>query len=255
MVGESVKHERSVSPRRWLGAQGTNKNDANPLINQIQPHPSPSLSLSLHRHARTSQLTPTGEYVLAKVAAIETKTKAGVMLPTSAQRMPTSGDVVATGDGNTPGAASPVPMELKAGDTILYSKFGLGCTDLLLAGDNHILLRASDVIGTMPRTGARAEDIPELKPLGDRVLLRVQEAAAVTAGGVVLPESAKARPMAGEVVRTGPGKWDEEGGARVEPKVKAGDRVLFFKYAGDAMETPAGEMYTVVHESDILCKT
>jgi chaperonin GroES len=61
--------------------------------------------------------------------------------------------------------------------------------------------------------------------------------------------------MAGEVVRTGPGKWDEEGGARVEPKVKAGDRVLFFKYAGDAMETPAGEMYTVVHESDILCKT
>jgi chaperonin GroES len=202
------------------------------------------------------QLTPTGDYVLAKVAAAETKTAAGVMLPTSAQRMPTSGDVVSTGDGNLPGSTSgPVPIELKAGDTILYSKFGLGCTDLLLGGDTHILLRAADVIGTMPRTGARAEDVPELKPLGDRVLLRVQESASVTAGGVVLPESAKERPMAGEVVRTGPGKWDEEAGERVAPKVRAGDRVLYFKYAGDALETPAGEKFTVVHESDILCKT
>ena len=202
-----------------------------------------------------SQLTPTGEYVLAKVAAAETKTAAGVMLPTSAQRMPTSGDVVSTGDGNLPGATAPVPIELKAGDTILYSKFGLGCTDVVLGGETHILLRASDVIGTMPRTGARAEDVPELKPLGDRVLLRVQESASVTAGGVVLPDSAKERPMAGEVVRTGPGKWDAEEGKRVDPKVKAGDRVLYFKYAGDALETPGGEKFTVVHESDILCKT
>ena len=231
--------------RPWLGpCRLSGKKKLNPLI---PPHPSV--------HPFSPQLTPTGDYVLAKVAAAETTTAAGVMLPVSAQRMPTSGDVVSTGDGNLPGATAAVPMELKAGDTILYSKFGLGCTDLLLQGDNHILLRAADVIGTMPRTGARAEDVPELKPLGDRVLLKVQESASVTAGGVVLPESAKERPMAGEVVRTGPGKWDEEAGKRVEPKVKAGDRVLFFKYAGDALETPTGEKFTVVHESDILCKT
>jgi chaperonin GroES len=177
------------------------------------------------------------------------------MLPVSAQRLPTSGDVVSVGDGRVPGSDTPRPLELAAGDTILYSKFGLGCTDLKLGGEIHILLRASDVIGAMPRPGARAEDIPDLRPLGDRVLLRVQEAASVTAGGVVLPDSAKERPMAGEVVRTGPGKWDEDAGERVAPKVQAGDRVLYFKYAGDAMETPTGEKFVVLHESDILCKT
>lgn len=177
------------------------------------------------------------------------------MLPVSAQRMPTSGDVVSLGDGRIPGCDTPRPLELSVGDTILYSKFGLGCTDLKLGGETHILLRASDVIGTMPRTGARAEDVPELKPLGDRVLLRVQESASVTAGGVVLPESAKERPMAGEVVRTGPGKWDDEAGERTPPKVAPGDRVLYFKYAGDALETPSGEKFVVLHESDILCKT
>jgi chaperonin GroES len=82
----------------------------------------------------------------------------------------------------------------------------------------------------------------------------VTPAAGVTAGGVVLPDSAKEKPVAGVVVRTGPGKRDEETGERVAPKVKEGDRVLYFKWAGDAMETPSGDAFVVLHESDILCK-
>ena len=204
------------------------------------------------------QLTPRGEYVLAAVASAESKTTSGVLLPTSAQKAPTSGDVVAVGAGAPPrkaaGGAAPVPLDLKPGDTILYSKFGLGATDLKLGGKDHILIRASDVIGTLPRSGATAADIPALAPAADRVLLKVTPAAGVTAGGVVLPDSAKEKPVAGVVVRTGPGKRDEETGERVAPKVKEGDRVLYFKWAGDAMETPSGDAFVVLHESDILCK-
>ena len=167
------------------------------------------------------QLSPRGEYVLCEVAEVETKTTSGVMLPTSAQRVPTSGDVVALGDGvgafGSSGEWSTVrrDFELKPGDTVLYSKFGLGCTDLTLGGKPHILLRESDVIGTMPRSGATAADVPQLRPLGDRVLLKVQPAADVTAGGVVLPDSAKEKPIVGEVVAVGPGKRaGDRGGPR-----------------------------------------
>jgi chaperonin GroES len=231
-----------------------------------------SLSLSSSPPPKTFsiQLTPRGEYVLCAVAEIETKTTSGVMLPTSAQRVPTSGDVVALGDGI--GAAgefgsTPRQFELKPGDTVLYSKFGLGCTDVTVGGQPHILLRESDVIGTMPRSNATAGDVPELKPLGDRVLLKVQPAADVTAGGVVLPDSAKEKPIVGVVVAAGPGKRAGDRGGpkgadkdakdpneRRAPKVKVGDRVLYFKWAGDQMETPEGEQYVVLHESDILCK-
>ena len=84
--------------------------------------------------------------------------------------------------------------------------------------------------------------------------LQVEEAADITAGGVLLPESAKAKPIAGTVVRTGPGKVDKDSAELKAPRVAAGDRVLYFKWAGDAMETPSGTQYVVLHEQDILCK-
>lgn len=75
----------------------------------------------------------------------------------------------------------------------------------------------------------------------------------VTSGGVMLPDSAKERPLSGVVVRTGPGKRKEDGTVE-KPKVKDGDKVLYFKYAGESMETTKGEEFVVLHETDILCK-
>ncbi len=72
-------------------------------------------------------------------------------------------------------------------------------------------------------------------------------------GGVILPDSAKERPLSGEVVRAGPGKRQEDG-TRKAPKVQPGDKVVYFKYAGDNMETPDGTKFVVLHEQDILCK-
>jgi chaperonin GroES len=78
---------------------------------------------------------------------------------------------------------------------VLYSKFGFMYQDVKLGDDEYILIREDDVIGIMPRANALADDIPELQPMGDRVLVRVEDAADVTIGGVVLPDSAKERPL------------------------------------------------------------
>ncbi|BDA44358.1 probable 10 kDa chaperonin [Coccomyxa sp. Obi] len=197
------------------------------------------------------KVLPKGDLVLAKVAEAEEKTSAGVLLPSSAQKKPTSGDIVAVGDGRV--GETTQSFDLKVGETILYSKFGIGVTDITLQGDLHILIREDDVIGVMPRSGATAADVPELRPAADRVLIKVQDSADVTAGGVLLPDSAKEKPIAGTVVRVGPGKREKDG-SRKTPILKEGDSVLYFKWAGDNMETPSGEKYVVVHESDVLCK-
>lgn len=195
---------------------------------------------------------PKGDLVLARVAEAEEKTSGGILLPDEAKTKPTSGDVVELGDGRIP--SGEYPFILKVGDTILYSKFGLGATDISIQGQEHILIREEDVIGVLPRSNATASDIPDLKPIGDRVLLKITEQSEVTMGGVLLPSSAKERPMSGTVVRCGEGKIDKDG-KRIPLKVAEGDQVIYFKYAGDAMETPSGESYIVLHESDILCKT
>ena len=64
-------------------------------------------------------------------------------------------------------------FNLTVGQTILYSKFGIGATDLTVQGDLHVLIREDDVIGTLPRSGATAADVPDLHPAADRVLIKV----------------------------------------------------------------------------------
>ena len=64
-------------------------------------------------------------------------------------------------------------FDLSVGQTILYSKFGIGATDITVQGDLHVLIREDDVIGTLPRSGATAADVPDLKPAADRVLIKV----------------------------------------------------------------------------------
>lgn len=189
---------------------------------------------------------------MAKVAEAEEKTSGGIILPTAAQKRPTSGDVVALGDSQV--GTKQHPFSLTIGDTVLYSKFGIGAIDLEIQGEDHVMLREDDVIGIMPSSNATAAEIPHLVPIGDRVLLRVDEQGEVTLGGVILPDAAKERPLIGTVVRAGPGKLDKESGERKAIKVAEGDKVVYFKYAGDVMETPSGEKYVVLHENDILCK-
>ncbi len=90
----------------------------------------------------------------------------------------------------------------------------------------------------------------KFRPLHDRVLLRRLEQEAKTAGGIIIPDTAKEKPMEGEVVAVGSGTRDEDGNVHALD-VKAGDRVLFSKWAGTEVRID-GEDLLVMKESDIM---
>ncbi len=89
-----------------------------------------------------------------------------------------------------------------------------------------------------------------LKPLNDRVLVKRLESEEKTAGGLFIPDTAKEKPSKGEVIAVGPGKVAENG-QRVVMDVKAGDMVLFNKYAGTEVKLDGIE-HLVMREDDIL---
>ncbi|AFY75954.1 MAG: co-chaperone GroES [Hydrococcus sp. C42_A2020_068] len=92
--------------------------------------------------------------------------------------------------------------------------------------------------------------VSTVKPLGDRVFVKVSPSEERTAGGILLPDTAKEKPQIGEVVAVGPGKRNDDG-SRSEPEVKVGDKVLYSKYAGTDVKL-GGEDYVLLSEKDIL---
>ncbi len=90
----------------------------------------------------------------------------------------------------------------------------------------------------------------KFKPLHDRVLVRRIDEEAKTAGGIIIPDTAKEKPSQGEVVAVGPGARSEKG-ELVAPTVKAGERVLFGKWSGTEVKID-GEELLIMKESDIL---
>ena len=88
------------------------------------------------------------------------------------------------------------------------------------------------------------------RPLHDRVLVRRIEAEEKTAGGIIIPDSAKEKPSEGEIVAVGEGARNE-GGDRIALDVKAGDRVLFGKWSGTEVKLD-GEDLLIMKESDIM---
>eukprot|EP00958_Prasinococcus_capsulatus_P006590 scaffold624_cov402-Prasinococcus_capsulatus_cf.AAC.27 len=223
-----------------------------------------------------SKVEPTEDRVFVKVAPEEEVTEGGIVLPVEVRKKPTSGDVVSVGPSKE--------VTLKPGDTVLYSKFGIGCTDMVLngklliiprsrwllcrltargkswrrvsagwwlcAGEDHLLIRERDCLGIFPTSNATADDVPKLKPLGNRVLIKLDVADESTTGGVLLPTAAKEKPITGAIVAVGPGKFEKD---ELKPcKCEVGDRVFFFKYAGQELQTRAGVQYKILHEEDVL---
>ena len=89
-----------------------------------------------------------------------------------------------------------------------------------------------------------------IKPLGDRVVIEVSEGDVKTASGIVLPDTAKEKPQKGKVVEVGTGKVLDNG-QRIALDVKAGDSIIFSKYAGTEIKED-GKDYLIVSERDIL---
>ena len=90
----------------------------------------------------------------------------------------------------------------------------------------------------------------KLKPLGGRVIVEPIEQEDITAGGIILPETAKEKPQEGKILASGPGERDESG-VRIAMEVKVGDKVLYAKYSGTEVKVD-GKKLLILRESDIL---
>jgi chaperonin GroES len=90
----------------------------------------------------------------------------------------------------------------------------------------------------------------KFRPLHDRVLVRRVPAEEKTAGGIIIPDTAKEKPQEGEVIAVGPGARDEDG-ERIAPEVKVGDRILFGKWSGTEVKID-GQDLLIMKESDIM---
>ncbi|MEX0790111.1 MAG: co-chaperone GroES [Actinomycetota bacterium] len=88
-----------------------------------------------------------------------------------------------------------------------------------------------------------------LKPLGDRVLIKIEESENALPSGLVIPDTAKEKPQEGTVVAVGPGSYQD--GTRVPLDVKEGDRVLFSKYGGTEVKV-GGDEFMMLNERDVL---
>lgn len=91
--------------------------------------------------------------------------------------------------------------------------------------------------------------VKNFKPLGDRVLVRRLEAEQKTKGGIIIPDTAKEKPIEGEVLAVGAGKT--ENGQHIPVEVKAGDRILFGKWSGTEVKIE-GEEFIIMKDSDIF---
>lgn len=91
-----------------------------------------------------------------------------------------------------------------------------------------------------------------IRPLDDRVVIQPMEAEQTTAGGILLPDSAKEKPQRGKVVAVGPGKLLDNG-VRATLSIAVGDEVIFGKYGGSEIEVD-GVDYKILRESDVLAK-
>ena len=90
----------------------------------------------------------------------------------------------------------------------------------------------------------------KIKPLSDRVVVIRSEEKEKSAGGIIIPDTAKEKPQKGSVAAVGPGKWDENG-KRIQPDVKKGDHILFGRYAGSEVNIDGVE-YLILRTDDIL---
>ena len=88
-----------------------------------------------------------------------------------------------------------------------------------------------------------------LKPLGDRVLIKIEETENALPSGLVIPDTAKEKPQEGTVIAVGPGSYHE--GTRIPLDVKEGDRVLFSKYGGTEVKV-GGDEFMMLNERDVL---
>ncbi|KAL2572020.1 hypothetical protein AAZX31_17G046000 [Glycine max] len=186
---------------------------------------------------------PLGDRVLVKIKDAEEKTAGGILLPANAQGKPQGGEVVAVGEGKSVGKCK-VDVSVKTGAQVVHSKYA--GTEVEFNGSKHLILKDDDIVGIL-----ETDEVKDLKPLNDRVLIKVAEAEEKTAGGLLLTEATKEKPSIGTVIAVGPGPLDEEGN-RKPLSVMPGNTVLYSRYAGNDFKGKDGSDYIALRASDVM---
>lgn len=138
-----------------------------------------------------TSVKPLGDRVLVKTKISEEKTPGGILLPTSVKPKPQGGEVVAVGEGRSIGSNT-VEISVPVGVQVVYSKYA--GTELEFNDSNHLILKEDDIIGILD-----TDDVKDLKPLSDRILIKVAEAEEETSGGLLLTQATKEKPSVGTV--------------------------------------------------------
>ncbi|KAF5458702.1 hypothetical protein F2P56_022715 [Juglans regia] len=133
---------------------------------------------------------------------------------------------------------------ISTGNQVVYSQYA--GTELEFNGSKHLILKDDNIVGIL-----ETDDVKDLKPLNDRVLIKVAEAEEKTAGGLLLTEASKERPSIGTVVAVGPGTFDEEGN-RKPLTLTPGNTVMYSKYAGNDFKGKDGLDYITLRASDVI---
>uniref|UniRef100_A0A0D9XE40 20 kDa chaperonin, chloroplastic n=1 Tax=Leersia perrieri TaxID=77586 RepID=A0A0D9XE40_9ORYZ len=199
-----------------------------------------------------TSIKPLGDRVLVKIKTSDDKTVGGILLPTSVQSKPQGGEVVAVGEGRSIGSNS-IEISVPVGAQVVYSKYA--GTELEFNDSDHLILKEDDIIGILD-----TDDVKDLKPLNDRILIKVAEAEEKTAGGLLLTQATKEKPSIGtnlllwisskKVTAVGPGPLIEDG-SRKPLSITPGNTVMYSKYAGSEFKGEDGE-YIVLRVSDVM---
>jgi chaperonin GroES len=123
------------------------------------------------------------------------------------------------------------------------------CQALQLAGAIHAYRSPVNNDRWIP-VHTRGYGVMKIRPLQDRILVKRVDEEATTAGGIIIPDTAKEKPQEGKVISTGNGKAGDDGNV-VPLEVKKGDRVLFSKYAGTEVNIESEE-HLIIREEDVL---
>ncbi|XP_022852227.1 20 kDa chaperonin, chloroplastic-like [Olea europaea var. sylvestris] len=194
----------TVSANEFASFEGLRQNSVK--VSSFSPLKQNGLSLRSFRglvkaatvvSPKYTALKPLGDRVLVKIKTAEEKSTGGILLPTAAQTKPQGGEVVAVGEGRTIGK-SKVDISVKNGTQVVYSKYA--GTEVEFNGSNHLILKEDDIVGILD-----TDDVKDMKPLNDRVLIKVAEAELKTSGGLLLTEASKEKPSIGTVIAVGPG--------------------------------------------------
>uniref|UniRef100_A0A7S3Z322 20 kDa chaperonin, chloroplastic n=1 Tax=Lotharella globosa TaxID=91324 RepID=A0A7S3Z322_9EUKA len=235
----------SVSPRNSMGVkqQGVSACSRRP---GVAARAAPGVTLIPKDYEKVS---PAGDFVLAKFEKEEDFAEGGLWLPESLSPKPNLAEVVALGSGRTEEGGM-IEFEVKVGDVVLYSRYGsVGAKEVELErnGETFAVVKHSELAGKLPSMTEYTVD--DFEPLGSYILVKPDEAADETVGGVLLAETVQERPACGTVIRVGPGTLKD--GERQPVTMKPGDSVMYNKYAGDDLSED-GVDYIVLKESDVM---